>query len=70
MNLLMGLLGALSFAFGATIVVFFCLLTLTSGLPMSGIYLPLTPFVGFLFVGLGLWLIVDIGKWETKQNPS
>jgi hypothetical protein len=37
---------------------------------MTGIFLPLTPFVGFLFVGLGLWLIVEIGKWETKQTNS
>ena len=62
MNLLIGLLGVLSFAFGSTIVVFFCLLNLTSGFPMEGIFLPLTPFFGFLFVGLGLWLIVDVGK--------
>jgi hypothetical protein len=23
-------------------------------------------FLGFFFVGLGFWLIVGIGKWETK----
>ena len=27
-------------------------------------------FLGFFLVGLGLWLIVVIGKWETKQTPS
>jgi hypothetical protein len=27
-------------------------------------------FTGFLFLGIGLWLIVQSGKSETKQTPS
>jgi hypothetical protein len=27
-------------------------------------------FLGFFLVGLGFWLIVGIGKWETKQTTS
>ena len=27
-------------------------------------------FFGFMFIGLGLWLIVQSGKTETKQNPT
>jgi len=27
-------------------------------------------FIGFLFIGIGLWLVVQSGKSETKQTPS
>ena len=27
-------------------------------------------FTSFLFIGIGLWLIVQSGRIETKQNPS
>ena len=27
-------------------------------------------FLGFFVSGLGLWLIVEAGKSETKKNPS
>jgi hypothetical protein len=27
-------------------------------------------FIGFLFIGIGLWLIVQSGKPETKPNTS
>jgi hypothetical protein len=65
-----GLAGIVSFSFGGMLL-FLLLDTIThfdsAGLNFGG--LPVLSLVGFLLVGLGLWLIVQDGKMETKQNP-
>jgi hypothetical protein len=73
-----GLLGALLLAFGGTIL--FLLYYIFFQLGYSHVYYPAIPsldpvfvifsFIGFFVFGLGLWLIVQSGKTETKYNPS
>ena len=64
-----GLLGVLLFGLGATMV-FLCF----AATQTFDKYTPVRPdliivsFIGFIMVGLGLWLIVQSGKPETKQN--
>jgi hypothetical protein len=62
------LAGIFSFAVGGTLlsVLFFGALY-TQGTPLFWMAFA---FLGFVFVGLGLWLIVQDGKPEIKQNLS
>jgi hypothetical protein len=71
-----GLDGAFLFAVGGTIL-FAMLYVLNVLLPnynyqtsaSIGLFIGFS-FLGFLILGLGLWLIVEDGKVETKQTPS
>ncbi len=71
MKSVFGLLGAILFAIGGAIV----------SMDFSGmITFPINDYqsfpsfigfiIGFLLIGLGLWVIVLSGKSETKQSPS
>jgi ABC-type Mn2+/Zn2+ transport system permease subunit len=73
-----GLLGALLLAIGGTIL--FLLYYVFFQMGYSHVYYPGIPaidpvliifsFLGFFVFGIGLWLIVQSGKAETRQNPS
>jgi hypothetical protein len=65
----LGVLGAFAFAFGATVVLLLCFTFVKySSALNSPLYLFV--FLGFLLIGLGLWLIALSVKSETKQLPS
>ena len=69
MRVELGLLGAFVFAFGATVVFLLGFTFLKySGALNSPLYLFV--FLGFLSLGLGLWLIALSVKPDTKQNSS
>jgi hypothetical protein len=53
-------MGSIVFALGGAILI---------GL-LYNVGIAFVGFIGFLFIGLGLWVIVLSGKPETKQNPS
>ncbi len=63
-----GLGGALSFAFGGTIVLYVFLQTLQGHGPSGGGFVVFS-FLGLILVGLGLFLIVQDGKIQAKQAP-
>ncbi len=63
-----GLVGVFSFATGGTLLsVLFFMALFTKGTPLLWIAFA---FIGFVLVGVGLWLIVQDKKPEAKQNPS
>ena len=71
MKLELGVVGAFVFAFGGAIL-FEGLYQLfnINNYGASEFGLAFIGFMGFLFVGLGLWLIVQSGKPEMNQNTS
>lgn len=65
MNPLIGLLGAVVLAIGGAFL-FEGLYTISEGYyEINGGEPPFMGFTGFLFIGIGLWLIVLSGKSET-----
>ena len=74
----MNLEGPLSFALGGTMLIFVFyniilhpqLMGYDESVVLSWIVQnALFGFIGFLLVGLGLWLIIRDARRETKQNP-
>ncbi len=71
-----GLGGAFLLAVGGTILFamlylqFVFLPTYRNQSPGSMIFYLIFSFFGFFVLGLGLWLIAQSGKTETKQTPS
>ena len=74
----MNLRGLLSFALGGTMLIFVFynmilhpqLMGYDQSVVLSWIAQDaLFGFIGFLLVGLGLWLIIRDARRETKQNP-
>lgn len=78
MKLDVGLLGAFVLAIGGAILfeaLYVLLQTYSGQYGSPNMGSPSLPsdafgFIGFLFVGIGLWLIVQSGKPETKKTPS
>ena len=68
-----GVGGAFLLAVGGTILFAMLLVFLQSyryQSPGSMIFYLIFSFFGFFILGLGLWLIAQSGKSETKQIPS
>lgn len=65
-----GLFGAFVFAFGGAILsdVLYELFNPNGTTTVSEGPIDIIGFIGFLFVGIGLWLIVQSGKPEREHN--
>ena len=71
MNPVIGLLGAFVFAIGGALVFYQLTNVLGRNYTVTQIFGNFVGFlVGFLFMGLGLWLIALIARPDIKQNPS
>ena len=71
-----GLGGAALFAIGGTILFLLSIVFLSNASSNSGIPFPMAAFlsviifIGFLTLGLGLWIIIEAGIRGAKQNTS
>jgi hypothetical protein len=65
----LGFAGVLSFSIGGTFVLYVLITTLQGHGP-TGAGLPLFSFLGFLLVGLGLFMLIQDGKMTIETTHS
>ncbi len=63
----LGLMGVFAFAVGGTILFSMLFFVLTAGNEIQGDSVSVFGFLGFLLLGLGIWLILRDAKTESNK---